>query len=83
MRDTRTIDELKDLGSGRAAPEEVARLYHKAFAEFATRTLWSWRELEQPTIAQALSVAASLRVEGNMPARSLAVEIEKACRAAL
>jgi hypothetical protein len=60
-----------------------ARAYHQAFAEFGTRALWNWRELDQPTITQALAIADSLRMEGNLAARALAVKIEEACRAAL
>jgi len=83
MTDTRTLDELKDLGSGKPAPNGVARFYHQAFAEFGTRALWNWRELDPPTITQALAIAESLRVEGNLEARALAAKIEEACRAAL
>jgi hypothetical protein len=83
MADTRDIEQLKDLGSGRPAPEEVVRLYRQAFAEFGTRALWNWRRMEQPTITQALAIAHSLKVEGNLKARALAIAIEQACRAAL
>jgi hypothetical protein len=83
MKDARTIEDLKDLGAEKSAPSEVARLYHHAFAEFGTHALWNWREMEQPTITQALTIADSLRVEGNRQARALAVQIEEACRAAL
>lgn len=83
MTDPRTIDDLKDRGSGQPAPEGVVRLYRQAFADFGTRALWNWRVIEQPSITQALAVAESLRSEGNLAARKLAVEIEQACRAAL
>jgi hypothetical protein len=83
MVDTRDLEQLKDLGAGRPAPEEVVRLYRQAFAEFGTRALWNWRRLEQPTITQALAIAHSLKVEGNLNARALAIAIEQACRAAL
>jgi hypothetical protein len=59
------------------------RLYQIAFAEYGTRALWHWRALEEPTIAQALAIADSLRVEGDLQARGLALRIEEACRAAL
>jgi hypothetical protein len=36
-----------------------------------------------PTPADALAIARSLRVEGNREARQLAEQIEQACRAAL
>jgi hypothetical protein len=83
MADTRDLEQLKDLGAGRPAPEEVVRLYRRAFAEFGTRALWNWRHMEHPTITQALAIADSLRVEGDIKARALAVAIEQACRAVL
>jgi hypothetical protein len=81
--DTRSLEQLKELGSGRKAPADVSRLYHQAFREFGTQALWSRRPSEAPTIAQALVIAESLRREGNMNCRVLAVAIERACRAAL
>ena len=83
MADTRTLDDLKDLGAGQPSPGDVVRLYQQAFADYGTHALWNWRCLEQPTITQALTIADSLRVEGNLAARALAVKIEEACRAAL
>jgi hypothetical protein len=83
MADTRDLEQLKDLGAGRPAPEEVARLYRQAFAEFGTRALWNWRRMEQPTITQVLAIASSLKAEGDLKARALAIAIEQACRAAL
>jgi hypothetical protein len=83
MTDIRNVEQLKDLGTGRPAPEAVARLYRQAFADFGTRALWSWRRMERPTITQALAIADSLKAEGNLEARALAVAIEQACRAAL
>ena len=76
--DTRSLEHLKELGSGRPAPAEVVRLYHQAFREFGAQSLWSRRPSEQPTIAQALVVAENLRREGNFNSRSLAIEIEQA-----
>jgi hypothetical protein len=83
MADTRDLEQLKDLGAGRPAPEEVVRLYRQAFADFGTRALWNWRRMEQPTITQVLAIADSLKVEGDIKARALAIAIEQACRAAL
>jgi len=80
---TRSLEELKELGAGRPAPPEVARLYHQAFHEFGTQALWSRRPSDTPTIAQALVISESLRREGNLSSRALAVAIERACRAAL
>jgi hypothetical protein len=64
-------------------PEDLARLYRRAFAEYGTRALWNKRELERPAPADALVVALALRVEGNREAGQLAEQIERACRAAL
>ena len=72
MQDRRSIDELKELGAGRSAPNGIVRLYHQAFREFGTIALWSQRPSEHPTIAQALVIADSLRREGTMRARPLA-----------
>jgi hypothetical protein len=83
MPEPRSIDELKELGTGLPASDEIARLCHQAFEEFGTLALWSRRPSERPTIAQALVVADSLRREGTMRARPLAARIEEACRAAL
>jgi hypothetical protein len=46
----------------------------------------SWRarrgeEIEHPTRQEALTITRRLRVEGNLPARLLAEQIEQACRA--
>ena len=81
--DHRGIEELKELGAGRPAPEAVATLYPEAFARFGISALWSRRPSDHPTIAQALIVAQGLRNEGDMRARPLAARIEDACRAAL
>jgi hypothetical protein len=83
MIDNRDLEQLKGLGAGRVAPDEIARLYHQAFRDFGTQALWSRRPSERPTIAQALVIAEGLRREGNLQSRALAAEIEQACRAAL
>ena len=83
MIDMRDLEQLKDLGAGRPAPEAVVRLYREAFVDFGARALWNWRDMEHPTITQALAIADSLRAEGNVKARALAVAIEQACRAAV
>ena len=81
--DRRGMDELKEAGAGRLAPGEIVLLYRKAFHDYGAQALWSRKPSDRPTIAQVLVVAESLRREGNMMARPLAVEIEEACRAAL
>jgi hypothetical protein len=83
MIDRRNFEQLKELGAGRPAPDEIARLYHRAFRIFGTQALWSRRPSAAPTITQALVIAESLRREGNLRSRALAAEIEQACRAAL
>jgi len=62
---------------------EFEALYHRAFADFRLRALWNVRELDHPTPEEALFVTRSLRVEGDLSARRLAEQIERACRAAL
>ena len=83
MSDAASLEDLKEAGAGVPAPEPVATLYRRAFAEFGLRALWSRRPGAHPTIAQALVVAGSLRREGDMSARPLAARIEEACRAAV
>jgi hypothetical protein len=79
----RELEQLKESGAGRPAPEAIARLYRQAFREFGAQVLWSRRPSAAPTIAQALVIADALRREGNLRSRALAIEIEQACRAAL
>jgi hypothetical protein len=62
---------------------EITTLYRRAFADYRTCALWNLRQFEDPTVEQALSVARHLRVEGDMGARHLAEQIEKAARASL
>jgi len=65
----------------REQAKDYIRLYRRAFKEFGARALWNVRELEDPSPEDALAITWSLRVEGNMKARRLAEQIEKACRA--
>ena len=69
-------------GARTPAGEALRALYRRAFDEFGARALWSSRPVEQPTIADLLAITETLRVEGNLAARALAEQIEKACRAA-
>jgi hypothetical protein len=62
---------------------EIERLYRQAFAAFGAVALWSSRAVAHPTPADALAIAESLRVEGNLDARRLAERIEGLCRAAV
>jgi hypothetical protein len=62
---------------------EFENLYHRAFADYKLRALWNVRELAHPSAEQAITIARNLRVEGDLSARRLAEQIERACRAAL
>ena len=62
-------------------PADFASLYHRAFKEFGTSALWSSRPVPNPTPEDALAICRSLRIEGNLEARRLAEQIERACRA--
>ena len=75
--------EAKIRGAAIPAPEDLRALYERAFAEFGPRALWSSRPAENPTIANLLAITESLRVEGGIAGRRLAVAIEVGCRAAL
>jgi hypothetical protein len=79
---------MKDHGmptntDSQKAPSDVVVLYRRAFAEFRSRALWNIREIEDPTIEQALAITRQLRIEGDMNARRLAERIEEAARAHL
>ena len=56
MRDTGSLEELKDLGSGKPAPGDVARLHGEAFAEHRARALWNWEQIERPTASRVQSI---------------------------
>ena len=77
------IEDLKRLGAGKPANEEIAALYRQAFEEFGTQALWSSRPVVDPTQADALAIVRSLRVEGDLRARRLAERIEALCRASV
>jgi hypothetical protein len=66
-----------------AHPEDFVGLYHRAFKEYGASALWSSRPVPNPTCEDALAITRSLRVEGDLNARRLAEQIEKACRAAV
>jgi hypothetical protein len=78
-----SIDEVKQRGAHQLASEVLRALYRQAFASHGARALWSSRPVEHPTVADLLAITESLRVEGDLAARRLAEQIEKACRAAL
>ncbi len=64
-------------------PDDIATLYRRAFEEFGPSALWSSKRVSDPTPADALAITHSLRVEGDLNARRLAEQIERACRATL
>jgi hypothetical protein len=63
--------------------DDLAELYRRAFSEFGTRALWNVKRYENPTVAQILAITRQLRTEGDMDARHLAEQIERAARANL
>jgi hypothetical protein len=71
-----------DDGARKPASAELRVLYRRAFDEFGALALWSSRPVAEPTIADLLAITETLRVEGNLAARALAEQIEKACGAA-
>ena len=64
-------------------PEDFVSLYRRAFKDYGASALWSSRPVPNPTCEDALAITRSLRVEGDLKARQLAEQIEKACRAAV
>ena len=64
------------------ATDNYAELYRQAFAQYAAQALWYMRRIDNPTPEDALAVARSLRIEGDLRARFLAEKIEQSCRAA-
>ena len=77
------VEGLRVHGSGVPASDDVALLYHWAFREFGPQSLWSRQASDWPTLTQALTIADTLRREGNIAARGLAIRIGQACRVAL
>jgi hypothetical protein len=62
-------------------PEDLAGLYHRAFADYGARALWNMRPVKDPTPADALAITKALRTHGRMDGRRLAERIEALCRA--
>jgi hypothetical protein len=83
MAGTDDLDGLKVRGTGVRAPDVVAALYREAFERYGAKFLWNRKPSAEPTVAQAMIVAAALRREGNMESLTLVARIEEACRAAL
>jgi hypothetical protein len=64
-------------------PDDFASLYRRAFAEYGTQALWNKHMIDEPTPEDALVIARALRIEGDLEARKLAEQIERACHATL
>jgi hypothetical protein len=62
---------------------DYVTLYRRAFAEYGALALWNIRLFENPEPGDVLVVARALRNEGNLQARQLAEDIERACHAAV
>jgi hypothetical protein len=69
--------------SAETVQPDYVSLYRRAFAEYGTHALWNFRAFEVPSPEDALIVARSLRIEGDLAARRLAEQIEQACHAAV
>jgi hypothetical protein len=67
--------------AAKTQPADYLALYRQAFAEYKSGALWNTRAFDRPTREDALIVARELRLEGDMRARALAEEIERACLA--
>ncbi len=83
---TAKIQDLRNLSADvkqRLAPSDIASEYHRAFALYGPLCFWSTREMETPSIGDVLDAASRLKREGNMASRSLAIQLEEACRAAI
>jgi hypothetical protein len=73
----------KNMSTEPTHPEDFVSLYRRAFTEYGASALWSSRPVPNPTCEDALAITRSLRVEGDLNARRLAEQIEKAYRAAV
>jgi hypothetical protein len=77
--DNETTSNTQELPS----KDDLVELYRRAFSEFGTRALWNVKRLDHPTVTQILAITRQLRTEGDMAARHLAEQIERAARADL
>ena len=71
------------MGTELTQQDDYVNLYRRAFKDYGCHALWNVRQLENPSPEDALAITRQLRVEGNMAARRLAEQIEKACRVAI
>ncbi len=76
--------ETRDKPTDSGFPaSEILALYRRAFAEFGARALWNIKEFDEPTVPQMLAITRQLRTEGDLNARRLAEQIERAAGAHL
>ena len=75
--------DTKELTTNIASPDTMEQLYVRAFAEYGSRALWNIRRFDAPTPEQIVAIVRQLRTEGDMGARRLAEQIERAARADL
>lgn len=68
---------------GRRVPSDIARLYHQAFDRYELQCFWSTKRMDEPKFSDVFDAVSRLKRNGDMIARRLAVEIEKAANAAL
>ena len=78
-----TLDDIKLRGAATPAPAHLRALYREAFETYGVRALWSSRPVANPAIADVLAITETLRVEGGVAGRQLAMRIIEACRAAV
>jgi hypothetical protein len=62
---------------------ELVDLYRRAFDLYGAQALWHLRQVDDPSLEQAVLVARQLRVNGDLGARRLAEQIEKVAGADL
>jgi hypothetical protein len=67
----------------RSGRDGVTELYHRAFVEYGVRALWNIKRFDEPTLEQALAITRQLKTEGDLSARQLTEEIERAVHAHL
>lgn len=78
---TQDLHSLTDTAL--AAPASASALYHEAFEIYGATCFWSTKEMQMPSVADAIDTASRLKREGDMASRRLAEKIEGAIRAAL
>jgi hypothetical protein len=75
--------DTADREAATPAPEAVRSLYRLAFKDYGLRALSSSRPVAHPSMADALAITETLRVEGGVSGRRLAERIILPSRAAV